>query len=607
MYKRGQLTIFVIIAILIVSGIAGYFLLREEVEKQEIPQEFRPVEEKFLSCLNREAEAGKSILGERGGYIYPPDFVPGSDYMPTSNYLDFLGSPVPYWYYVSGNNIQKEQVPTKREMEEQLERFLEENLECDFSEFRDRGYEVVLENGEAEVNIYNNKISVGINSELSISFGGESAIVKEHSVDVSSNLGEFYNTAREIYKKEREEAFIEEYSLDTLYLNAPVTGVDLSCSPKIWVKDEIDRELKEALEGNIIMIRGSSSNNYFKVSGVDKNVQFLYSKEWPTKIEISPDNEVLLAEPVGNQQGMGILGFCYVPYHFVYDVVHPVLIQVYNNEEIFQFPVLSIIENNKPREGLGGEVIEEEEELCKYKNNKIKVYTYDTNLMPVEARVSFKCLDEKCYIGKTEVRNGEAVLEGNFPRCVNGFLIVEAEGFEVGRKQVSTNRESGVDIILDKLYSVNVSLNVGGKEVGDKGIVYFYSNDTSKTLIWPDRKNLELSEGSYNVRVNIYKNSSIYIPETSTQRCVEVARPGLLGVFGGREEECFSIEIPGQKVSNVLSGGGNTNQYITESELRRGKLIINAERVPVPKNFEDLQVSYSDLENKNVYLEFENE
>ena len=48
--------------------------------------------------------------------------------MPFSSQLNFLGDFIPYWYYVSGNNIQKEQMPSKNDMEEQLEEFIEEKI-----------------------------------------------------------------------------------------------------------------------------------------------------------------------------------------------------------------------------------------------------------------------------------------------------------------------------------------------------------------------------------------------------------------------------------------------------------------------------------------------
>jgi len=62
--------------------------------------------------------------------------------MPFSSQLNFLGNPVPYWYYVSGNNVQKEQVPSKNEMENQLEDFIEEKInKCVFDEYYEQGFE----------------------------------------------------------------------------------------------------------------------------------------------------------------------------------------------------------------------------------------------------------------------------------------------------------------------------------------------------------------------------------------------------------------------------------------------------------------------------------
>ena len=37
------------------------------------------------------------------------------------------------------------------------------------------------------------------------------------------------------------------------------------------------------------------------------------SRYWPYAFEVSPtQGDILIANPVGNQEGLGILGFCYV-------------------------------------------------------------------------------------------------------------------------------------------------------------------------------------------------------------------------------------------------------------------------------------------------------
>jgi len=94
----------------------------------EIPASIEPVYTSFLACLEDDILTGVEILESQAGYITLPDFEPGSAYMPFSSQLNFLGNPIPYWYYVSGNNLQKEQVPSENDMEEQLADFIEQKI-----------------------------------------------------------------------------------------------------------------------------------------------------------------------------------------------------------------------------------------------------------------------------------------------------------------------------------------------------------------------------------------------------------------------------------------------------------------------------------------------
>lgn len=614
--KKGQLTVFIIVGIVIIVGIIGYFLLKNEtIGIGGIPKEFKPVEEYFLSCIEEHAKAGISIIEERGGYIYLPEFEQGSEYMPSSSQLDFLGTAIPYWYYISGNNIIKEQIPDKTEIKNQLEKYLNENLFCDFSSFEEQGFVINLGKIKTDVSISENKVDVSINADLEASFGDNNFAISSHKSSIESKLGKFYDLAGKIYTKENEEMFLENYGLDVLYLYAPVNDAELSCSPKIWLLDKIKEELKNALEANTLALKVKgdyykNADKYFIVDisglGKDEAVQFLYSKNWPTKIEVNPNNNgVLIAEPVGNQPGLGILGFCYITYHFVYDVTYPVLIRIYDDSELFQFPVVVLVQGNKPREALPGSFIGEiEPEICKYKNTKIGVYTYNNNLEPVEADISFKCFNQECDIGETKLKGGDAVLSAEMPQCVNGFVIAEAEGYELKKQQVSTNLEGVVNLILDKLYDTSLNLKLDGKESGDTAVIYFESEDTSATIALPEQKNVKLSEGLYNISVFVYKNSSITIPETKTQKCVNVPEPGLMGFFGSTTEKCFEMTIPSQQISNVLIGGGKIQQYITETELEKGKAEISIISLPLPKSIEDLQKNYDSIETKTFNLEF---
>jgi len=235
-------------------------------------------------------------------------------------------------------------------------------------------------------------------------------------------------------------------------------------------------------------------------------------------------------------------------------------------------------------------------ELCKYKNTLVDVNVYDTNLKPIEAEVSYDCLGVECDIGKTE--SGSFVEE--FPQCVNGYVRAKAEGFEEGKYLYSTTEPGSVDIILDKLYKLDVNLNKG-----DNAIISFVSDDVSKTIVYPEQKSVELSEGQYEISVYVYKNSSLNLAETTHEQCVEVPQSGLGGLFGLTKDECFEVKMPAQIISNALSGGGKENYYVLESELAGSNVIeINAGSLPTPKSIEELQNNYILFEDMGLDIGF---
>jgi hypothetical protein len=529
--------------------------------------------------------------------------------MPFSSQLNFLGNPIPYWYYVSGNAIEKEQVPSKAKMEEQLQTFIEERIRnCNFEGYYDEGFEIEFDEPEALVNILNNNVEVKLNMRMSIQKGDNSALIKNHRVSVKSKLGALYDSATRIYEKEQKDLFLENYAVDFIRLYAPVDGVDITCSPKIWDANEIFDSLEEAIELNTLSLRTKGAffeeeDKYFVVDiNVDEEVRFMSSREWPSSFEVLPsEGNVLLANPVGNQPGLGVLGFCYVPYHFVYNVKYPVLVQVSSGDEIFQFPLAVVVQGNKPRESLDAIAGQVDVNLCEYKNTPISVRTYDNSLRSIDAEISYTCFSERCNIGETV--DGE--LNSEFPQCTNGYVIARADGFKDSKDILSTTQAGRIDIVLDKLYTENVELKLDGVTYNDEAIIYFISNEGTKTVIYPEQRTVELVEGQYEVQVYVFKGSSIQLPETIHEECIEVPRSGIGGLFGMRDENCFEVKIPAQVVSNVLVGGGKQEHYILESDLQDSNTIeIYAESLTIPRTLEELQNNYLVFEDKDLEIYF---
>jgi hypothetical protein len=606
-FKRGQVTIFIIIAIIIVALIAGFFLLRGGVEKAQVPVFMDSLYNSFLSCLEEDVNTGISVLESQGGYIELPEFSPGSRYMPFSSQLNFLGNPIPYWYYVSGNGIEKEQVPSLKDMESELEGFIEKEIKnCVLEEYYEQGFEISQGEPKADVTIKNNLVRVNLDMSLGITKADETALVSSHKIDVNSNIGKLYNSALKVYNYEQENLFLEEYGIDTLRIYAPVDGVDFSCSPRTWSADIVFETLKEAIEVNTLFLKtDGEKNDYYTVEiPVEEEVRFLNSKEWANSYEVVPsEGSALIANPVGNQEGLGILGFCYVPYHFVYNVRYPVLVQVYSDitEGIFQFPVAVVIQGNKPREPLDASASTfETSEICSYKNTRVKVRTYDSSLNSIDADIYYECFGDRCSIGQTT----EGFLEEDFPQCVNGYIIAIADGFKETKYLHSTIYSGSADIILDKLYEKEVVLKVDGRLYNGKAIINFISSDDSRTVVYPEQKNVELSEGEYEIQAYIYEESSLNLQSGTYEQCIDVAS-GIGGLFGITKKQCFDVQIPSQIISNVLSGGGKETYYILESELTGSNTVeINAESLTTPKTIEQLQNNYILFDDKGLEVSF---
>ena len=240
-------------------------------------------------------------------------------------------------------------------MEEALADFVDSRISnCNFDNYYEEGFEINLGESKTNVDIKDGAVTMRMNLGLSVNKGEDSVVVSNHNVEVKSNLYQLYNSAKTVYEKEQKELFLENYGIDILRLFAPVDGVQLSCSPQVWNAENIFSDLKNAIETNTLALSSedptTNEEKYFFVNaGISEGLRFINSQDWANSFEVLPSEGVsLIANPVGNQAGMGILGFCYVPYHFVYNIKYPVLVQVYEGDEIFQFPLAVIIQGNNP-------------------------------------------------------------------------------------------------------------------------------------------------------------------------------------------------------------------------------------------------------------------
>jgi len=622
---KAQITLFVVIAILIVAsvGTAAYFTnesarrkaLAEKYTIESLKEELRPVEQAFIDCLKERARQGLDIAGVQGGYIKQHADEPSSSYMPFSNKLDFLGAKIPYWWYISGNNIVNSKVPKLSEIDKQIEDYMNENIgECDLDSFFSQGFEIIEEGAvRTSAVISDDYIDFEISKRITISDGDVTGTVDKHAFRLPVRLGRLYRQATAIYNLEQSNLFLENYTVDAIALYAPVSGFELSCSPKIWLQQDIENKLKKAIEANIgaIKLKGDyyslnkAENKYF-VQNIQAekgiNINFLYNPAWPFKMSVNPSsNGFMRADPVGLQQGIGILGFCIVPYHFVYDLNYPVLVQIYDPEQnyLFQFPMLVSVFRNKPRTAELSYSPIVTREICSRKVQQAVVNVMDYYGKPVNAAIKFKCLDTICEIGNSEPSSEGSILVADFPQCVNGFVLAEAEGYAPTKQMASTNQFGIFDIIMMPLHNLNVNFNVEGKVI----LSATESDGYSTTIVYPGQNKISLKAGNYQIKAYLIKEGNFKLASQSTEKCITVPAAGVEGMIGLTTEQCFDLNYPAIDMTELPAGGATFNWTVSEDELSEARQItFNLNSYAVPKTADELVNIYNLIEREEVEM-----
>jgi len=627
--KRGQIALFVIIAILIAGAVAGtVYLITSQQKIVKLPNELQPAENYFVECIKSYAEQAIGIISLSGGYIELPAYDEGSEDRPFGNYLDFQGFEIPYWYYLSGNNLEKEQIPTIESMEKQINNYLAEKVKlCSFDELSNKGFVINYDKtkkAEVKTEILDNKINLAIRYPIEISVGDETRKVNFHSVAIDSGLGSSYELANKIYSKEKNSLFLENYTRDVLVLYLPNNDVEISCKDLTWNVEDVKKNFKQALEANIPFIKllgnyyslSKFENKYF-VTRLDeditnKNINFVYSSSWPMNFEVWPsDNGIMVAEAIGLQEEFKALGFCIVPYHFVYDAHFPVLIQITNEKgEMFQFPVIVSIDKSVPKKANVGEVEVIKNEICHYKNQEGIVNTYDEIGNPLEnVKIRYKCISSICNIGETVLENNKASLNALFPKCVNGFLIAEKDGYMQRKIQLSSDSAFSTNLVLMKLNKLDFEIKVfeDGKERilkdDEEAIISFISENYKTTVFYPEQKEIELIPDIYEVKAYVFKKGNLELTDKTTQICVDVPAVGIAGIIGQTREECFEMSLPSQ-LENMIVGGGVSEIYIGEENLAQKKITVKAEYIGLVSSAEQIQDIYTIIDLSLLDLEF---
>ena len=648
MQKRGQVTIYIILGIVILVVFGLIFFLRNEIVKNDfqsqlarvkVPEQIQPIKNYVDECLEETVMSGARNIALRGGYLDVPfEGVPRSVLNPFSNSLEVGNGEVAYWYYKSANNLDKTQVPTVESMEEDLEEYINENFDfClkGLDNYWEEGFEISYEEDvSSEVNIEESHIEVKVFAPTDIKKADVGKYFDQHLLDVNVNLGKLYDLALDIFEEENENKFLEHKTIDIMvvYDDIPYSNTEFTCNRLIWQKSEIAKDFKDIINLNLGALRLDGSdyiktkedNGYFEVdvhADEDISTNFQYLTNWPFELDVSPSNgDVLMGDAI-TQANSDIykylnLFFCLNNYHFVYDVKYPVLVSLEDDDGFsFQYATMVVEDNNYPGT-YPGEIMNYDstgvlgEEFCGSGVNTVNVMAVDSgdSRLLEDVDISYNCFSSSCYVGRTG-SSGE--LSKKFPACVNGRVLADKEGYYSDSKTLSTNEDSQISLVLEPYYTLDLEFKVADLDTGfvrdldsKESVIFQFENVNNgyKTMATNEIDEITLVAGEYNVLTYLLRGGDAVKIEGETHvECVDVPRSGLLGIIGLNREECFEVSSEDSEVDQFVSGGSAFEFGLRHDDLMNSnKITLYAMQDFVPTKHSEMLSILNNIPGNNL-------
>lgn len=177
--KKSQITIFVIIAIVIVIGILIIFFAKSDLLKtQKINPEVRPIYSFVDECIK---EVGKSAIldtSDYGGYFISPE--------------ESLDGGIPY-YLKDGKDL----TPSKEKIENEIGNYVDNLIYFCVGEF-ENFQDYVIDDGKIKtiVNIEKEKVVFDVDYPISITKGENTYNINSFNAEIPARLGIIYDSVK---------------------------------------------------------------------------------------------------------------------------------------------------------------------------------------------------------------------------------------------------------------------------------------------------------------------------------------------------------------------------------------------------------------------------
>ena len=505
MGKRGQVTIFIIVGIMLLVVVSLLTFINSYSPKPTIivPDNVADVHLFVTECLKQSAEEGINILGSQGGYITIPTQIANNREARLSLYPGFV---IPYWYYPGHSKI-----PTEDDIKNQISDYVKTNIkECinNFTSFKNRYNIIEIGNITVSVTLATKDVTVDMNYPLSIDVLSTKTNVRidKYSANIQVPLKNMYALAKNIMDYENDNAFMENITIDLMAMNTkiPFTDMQIKCGTLVWYLNNIKEEVKSVLNYNIPQIRLERTNYapfqfsdrvyeaYRNVKLVDTmkdeqlnirftgippgdipkdlyyhnnmlfntgksgayTVAFKYKPEWNLKLTATPSKNGVLKSSYGKGASSALRFICINLYHFTYNVVYPVEVSVIDENAFggkgytFKYMFLVVIQNNEAnRESFIEFKFEEpiyDDGFCNEKGNTpLEIRAIGDGYEMAETNISYICIDTICDLGKTDYDMSKHTnnLKTTLPSSCTNPVLVASKAGYLETRKQITNED----------------------------------------------------------------------------------------------------------------------------------------------------------------------
>ena len=195
MEKRGQVTIFIIIGILIVLAGVLIYLFYPQIQSFTSGSEQTP-SSVLESCLEEDVKNSIELISSQGGSANP------------EHYMLYNNEKIQYLCYTNEYYIpcimQKPMLNNhvKTQIKEDISSVVNDCLDSMEEVFDKKGYNVNLKKGDYNVELLPNKIEINFDSSISLTKGDETLKAESFKVVVNNNIYELVSIATSILDME---------------------------------------------------------------------------------------------------------------------------------------------------------------------------------------------------------------------------------------------------------------------------------------------------------------------------------------------------------------------------------------------------------------------